>query len=74
MAKYNLQTPINTLFSNEDALTVLKEVVPKLVDSPQASMLKGMPISLEQIFGFMGDRVPEDKIRLLEKKLAELGE
>lgn len=72
MAKYDLKTPVNELFSNEKTLNVLKEALPKLVDSPQAAMLKGLPMPLEQIFAFMGGKIGEDKIKLLEEKLAEI--
>ena len=73
MAKYSLATPVKEVFGNEETLAVLKEVVPGMVDGPMAGMVKGLPMSMKDVLGFAGGKIPPEKAKELEEKLAELG-
>lgn len=73
MAKYSLATSVKELFETEETLAVLKEVMPALVDGPMAGMVKGLPMSMKDVLGFAGGKIPAEKVEELEKRLEQLG-
>lgn len=73
MAKYDLTTQVKVLFENEETLEVLKKVVPGLVNSPMVGMIKGMPMTMKDVLGFAGGKIPPEKVKELEEELAKLG-
>ena len=73
MAKYDLNTPMKELVENEETAAVLRDVLPDLIDGPMSGMVKGLPMGLNAILGFAGGQIPQEKVKELEEKLAQLG-
>ena len=73
MAKYSLDTTLKELFSTPETKAVLEEVVPDLVNGPMAGMVKDLPMSVNQVLKFANGQIPDEKVKELEEKLAQLG-
>ncbi len=67
-AKYNIDTPIETIVANTDAKAVLDKVVPGLTSHPQYEAFKGL--SLTQLAPYSEGKITEDVLKAAKAALA----
>lgn len=68
-AKYNLDTPLNVLFKNKEARTVIAKELPKM-DNP---MLRMLPMNLRQLAEQSKGELTEEQLLKIEAELEKIG-
>jgi hypothetical protein len=69
-AKFNLDTPIQTIVADDKAKAALESVIPGLSAHESYEMFKGM--SLNQLAGYAGDKLTPDVLAKAQAALAEV--
>lgn len=71
---YSLNSLYSELCANEETLQILQELFPHLFSSrnPLAEQMKKLNVSIKDLSGALGDRMPADKVKELGERLALL--